>query len=284
MERVTGVSELRGWGVFRERTHSPGRESDDTEILRLTGKQLEARGHQVVLKTADELGVPDQVPPDFVFLMCETHEPLRQLAAWEARGIPHVNPINAVLDTYRDRMIARFEAAHVAFVPSRLVDTSGPAPSVATPLWVKRADVHNTREGDVVHVADAGALAPALAALAARGIARAVLQPHVSGDLVKFYGVGVAPRDGEPPWFRWFHHADQKLAGYPVDEPRLARLAGQAAAALGLEVYGGDVIVTEGGRLTLLDLNAWPSFARVREDAAPAIAAHLVRRAEGRAR
>jgi hypothetical protein len=278
------VSELRGWGVFRERTHSPGRESDDTEILRLTGKHLEARGHQVVLKTADELAVPDQVPPDFVFLMCETHEPLRQLAAWEARGVPHVNPVAAVLDTYRDRMIARFEAACVAFVPSRLVETVGPAPSVTTPLWVKRADVHNTREGDVVHVADRDALAPALAALAARGIERAVLQPHVAGDLVKFYGVGIAPRDGEPPWFRWFHHADQKLAGYPVDERRLARLAGQAATALGLEVYGGDVIVTEGGALTLLDLNAWPSFARVREDAAPAIAAHLVRRAEGRAR
>ncbi len=33
------------WGVFREVAHSPGRESDDTEILRLTGKHLEARGN-----------------------------------------------------------------------------------------------------------------------------------------------------------------------------------------------------------------------------------------------
>jgi hypothetical protein len=278
------VSDLRGWGVFRERTHSPGRESDDTEILRLTGKHLEALGHQIFLKTADELGVPDQVPPDFVFLMCETLEPLQLLAAWEARGVPHVNPVAAVLDTYRDRMIARFEAAGVAFVPSRLIDTGRPAPTVPGPLWVKRADVHNTREGDVVHVEDEGGLAPALAALAARGIERAVLQPHVPGDLVKFYGIGVAGPGDAPPWFRWFHHADQRLAGHPVDARRLARLAGQAAAALGLEVYGGDVIVTGGGGLTLLDLNAWPSFARVREEAAPAIAAHLVRRIEERAR
>jgi hypothetical protein len=274
------VSELCGWGIFREQTHSPGRESDDTEILRLTGKHLEARGYQVILKSADELGGPDdEVAPDFVFLMCETFEPLRQLAAWEARGVPHVNPVAAVLDTYRDRMIARFEAAGVPFVPSRLVDTSRPAPSSPLPVWVKRADVHNTQDGDVVQVERADALEPALAALAARGIARAVLQPHIAGDLVKFYGIGAAPRGGEPPWFQWFHHADQRLAGYPVDAGCLARLAGQAAAALGLEVYGGDAIVAEGGELVLLDLNAWPSFARVREEASEVIAAHLVRRA-----
>jgi hypothetical protein len=277
------VTEPCGWGIFRERTHSPGRESDDTEILRLTGKHLEARGYQVVLKTADELAVPDAARPNFVFLMCETFEPLGVLGAWEAAGIPHVNPVGAVLNTYRDRMIARFTAAGVPFVPSRLVETGAPPPPLDGRTWVKRADVHNTQDGDVVAVAHAAALGAALAALAARGIARAVLQPHVGGDLVKFYGVGPAGRDGAPPWFRWFHHADQRLAGHPVDAGALARLAGHAAAALGLEVYGGDVIVGEGGRLTLLDLNAWPSFARVREEAAAAIAAHLVGRAGRRA-
>jgi hypothetical protein len=273
------VREIRGWGIFRERTHSPGRESDDTEILRLTGKHLEARGYQIVLKSTDDLAVPDEARPDLVFLMCETSEPLRQLAAWEARGILHVNSVDAVLNTYRDRMIARFEVAGVPFIESRLVDTRRPAPSTDLPVWVKRADVHNTQDGDVVRVEGAGAMAAALGALAARGIERAVLQPHVAGDLVKFYGVGVAERGGAPPWFHWFHHADQRLAGHPVDASRLACLVAQAASALGLEVYGGDAIVTADS-LVLLDLNAWPSFARVREEASRVIAAHLVQRAE----
>ena len=273
------MTDLRGWGIFRERTHSPGRESDDTEILRLTGKHLEARGYQIVLKTTDDLAFPDEIRPDLVFLMCETFEPLRQLAAWEARGVPHVNPIEAVLNTYRDRMIARFAAAGVPFVPSRLVDTRRPAPAVDLPAWVKRADVHNTQDGDVVQVQSSASMAEALAALAARGIERAVLQPHVAGDLVKFYGVGVAEPGGAAPWFHWFHHADQRLAGYPVDAGRLARIAGQAAGALGLEVYGGDAIVSENA-LVLLDLNAWPSFARVREEVSHVIAAHLVQRVE----
>jgi hypothetical protein len=273
------VTERRGWGIFRERTHSPGRESDDTEILRLTGKHLEARGYQIVLKTTDDLAVPDEIRPDLVFLMCETFEPLRHLATLEARGVPHVNPIDAVLNTYRDRMIARLEAAGVPFVPSRLVDTRQPGPAVDLPVWVKRADVHNTQDGDVVQVESAAAMAGVLAALAARGIERAVLQPHVAGDLVKFYGVGAAEPGGAPGWFHWFHHADQQLAGHPVDARRLARITAQAAGALGLEVYGGDAIVSEHA-LVLLDLNAWPSFARVREEASGVIAAHLARRVE----
>ena len=42
----------------------------------------------------------------------------------------------------------------------------------------------------------------------------------------------------------------------------------------------GDVIVSPGGGMLLLDLNAWPSFARVREEAAGVIAAHVAQRAE----
>jgi hypothetical protein len=49
------VSAAYCWGIWREREHAPGRESDDTEILRLTGKHLEARGFQVVLRSPDEV-------------------------------------------------------------------------------------------------------------------------------------------------------------------------------------------------------------------------------------
>jgi len=269
--------------VFRERAHSPGRECDDAEILRLTGKELEARGFEVALRSPEELSGPLEERPEGVFLMCERLGALDLLTTWEASGIPHVNSPRAVLNTYRDRMIGQLREANVSFVESRLVNAEvGPGP-VVTPLWVKRADVHNTQEGDVVLADSPHAVAGALAALAARGIARAVLQPHVPGDLVKFYGVGRAERRAAPGWFRWFHHKDQTLAGHPFDPDRLAGLAHAAAAALGLEVYGGDAIATSRG-LVLLDLNAWPSFALYRDEAAPVIAAHLVRRfAPGRA-
>jgi len=59
------------WGIFREEAHSPGRESDDAEILRLTAKGLEAKGFQVDLKTPDELGVVTDARPCGIFFMCE---------------------------------------------------------------------------------------------------------------------------------------------------------------------------------------------------------------------
>jgi glutathione synthase/RimK-type ligase-like ATP-grasp enzyme len=277
------VSESRFWGVFRERAHSPGRECDDAEILGLTGKELEAKGFEVALKSPDELASPLEHHPDGVFLMCERVGTLDLLMAWEARGIPHVNSPRAVLNTYRNRMLEQFREANVPFIESRLVSTEVVPSAVTTPVWVKRADVHNTQDGDVVFADSPRGVASALTALGARGITRAVIQPHIDGDLVKFYGIGRAARRAEPGWFRWFYHKDQTVAGHPLDPDRLAALAHAAAAALGLEVYGGDAIATPGGGLTLLDLNAWPSFALYRDEAAPAIASYLMLRfARGR--
>jgi hypothetical protein len=267
------------WGIFRESAHSPGRESDDTEILRLTGKHLEAKGLQVILKTPEEVNEADESRPRFVFLMCERLDVLRRLRALEASGVPLVNGSQAVLNTYREQMIEVLAEANVPFITSRLVSTAETGAGAALPVWVKRADVHNTQEGDVVQAPTATAVAAALQGLAERGIPRAVLQPHVAGDLVKFYGVGAGGGPhGAPPWFRWFHHKEQTLAGYAFDPRRFARLVRAAAAALGLEVYGGDAIVTPEGEPVLLDVNAWPSFALYRDEAAARIASHLALR------
>jgi hypothetical protein len=279
------VNDSHCWGIFREEAHSPGRESDDTEILRLTAKGLEAKGFQVDLKTPDELGVVTYTRPRGLFLMCEQPGALHAVAALEVSGVRAVNNPAAVLNTYRERMIAQFAEAGVPFIESRLVATSAERVVVPRPLWVKRSDVHNTQAGDVVYVADAAAAARALEGLAARGIPRAVLQPHVDGDLIKFYGIGPGGgARGEPPWFRWFYHKDQRLSGHAFDQQALARLVRRAAGALGLEIYGGDCIATASGELVLIDLNAWPSFALFREEAASAIAAYLSVRFTGGAR
>lgn len=275
------MNDAECWAVYREREHSPGREADDAEILRLTGKQLEARGFQVAFKTAEELTATD-TRPRAVFLMCERPESLRPLHALESAGIPHVNSTQAVLNTYRERMIAQLREANVPFIDSDVMSTDAPHANAAFPAWLKRADVHNTQDGDVVYVESAEALRAGLQALAQRGIPRAVIQPHVDGDLVKFYGVGAGGRaDGAPPWFRWFYHREQRVAGHVFDARALGSLVRRAATALGLEVYGGDAIVTPTGALRLLDVNAWPSFALYREEAADHIAAYLALRFTG---
>src|SRR5262249_49272405 len=85
------------WGIFRERAPSPGRESDDAEILRLTAKALEARGYVVHLREPDDVDVRDGERPGHVLLMGERVALLRTLHRWEALGTQVVNTPQAVL-------------------------------------------------------------------------------------------------------------------------------------------------------------------------------------------
>jgi hypothetical protein len=124
---------------------------------------------------------------------------------------------------------------------------------------------------DVAFTADDVALRAALAGLHARGIGRAALQAHVAGPVLKFYGVA----DGR--FFRCYTDGD--LSPAPLE--RLWNAARAGAAALGLDVFGGDLIVTPTGDPVLIDVNDWPSFARCRDDAADAIAGYVADRLAG---
>lgn len=281
------------WGIYRELAHSPGRETDDAEILRATARKLEDRGFRVDLKTAEEIAGSAEEPPAFLFVMCERLGILATLERWQEQGVCQVNSGSAIRNTYRDRMLPLFERNRVPFPASVLVPTALPIPrekafrEAPTGCWVKRGDVHSTQPGDVVFAPDPESLARALTAMAGRGIERAVLQEHIAGDLIKFYGVGdvgdrgTAGSEESGGWFQWFYHRDQKLEGYPFDVSALAGAASRAAASLGLEVFGGDAIATRDGRILVIDLNAWPSFALYRDVASERIASYLAARFRG---
>ena len=49
-----------------------------------------------------------------------------------------------------------------------------------------------------------------------------------------------------------------------------------AAKSIGLKIYGGDCIVDSEGRIYLIDLNDFPSFSSVREEAAREIALSIM--------
>src|SRR5574337_862958 len=230
------------WGIYREQQHSPGREFDDAEILRLVAKHVAAAGYQVHLKTPEELRLTDDSSPSLVFLMCERIEALGLLEPLEMKGVPHVNPLRAVLTTYRDRMIPILTASAVPIPQSQIVSSNSsdhghPSPHLGAgpfPIWIKRADVHNTQSGDVELVPSLEQLRMALTALHDRGISHLVLQQHIPGDLIKFYGIG-KPITGhrKDAWFKWFYHRDQELARYPFSEEALQILTQQAASAVG---------------------------------------------------
>jgi D-alanine-D-alanine ligase-like ATP-grasp enzyme len=74
------------------------------------------------------------------------------------------------------------------------------------------------------------------------------------------------------------------MVGHTFEGARLRKAALDAAAALGLEIFGGDAIIQADGEPVIIDLNAWPSYALYRDEAARAIANHLIDRFQRRLR
>ncbi|HUI27922.1 MAG TPA: hypothetical protein VL403_17705 [Candidatus Kryptonia bacterium] len=258
-------------GIARERVFSPGKVEADRAILDAVAGELRRRGHRVHVVSADER-LPTPSRATTVFTMSQGELALATLRRWEMAGVRVVNSVDAILNCHRHRMIERLASAGVAAPETILLDPARvdawPPWLVTDGGWIKRGDVHATESDDVVFVRDQAAAILVLARFQSRGIARAVLQRHVAGSVIKFY----ATRGG---FLAWFPAADGAL-DLSADQARaLRRLAQAGARALGLDIYGGDCVADVNGGLQLIDLNDWPSYARCRSAAAGAIAAYL---------
>jgi hypothetical protein len=224
-----------------------------------------------------------RVPEGDLYLnMCQGRLASERLLTVPMTG-PILNHPNAVLNCHRHRMVPLLEGGTVPFPLTCLMPTqaghggSGMPPwsgDASEALWVKRGDVHAERNEDVV-ATDRSALAGVLRTFAARGISQVAVQRHVPGPVIKFYGLA----DGR--FFRWYPAGPPTEAPIPADEVRLRDVAFDAARTLGLEVFGGDVVLSEPDWPVLIDINDWPSFARFRQDAGRAIADYAMDRAVG---
>jgi hypothetical protein len=275
-------------GIFRETLHSPERIFDDFDILRLTGELLRSEGIEVEFVRPEHIGACptwwNNPRPEVVFLMCEQERMLKPLSEWEMRGTILINSVEAIRNTYRNRMIPLLSSSTMLFPKSELMPTFTPhwkrhlrtffSNAGMRPLWIKRGDVHNTQKGDVTLARSAEEVRTLLRAFQSRGIPQVALQEHIEGDLVKLYGIG---QSGET-WFRWFYHKDQRLKRHPFSEKALRDGFFGAAKVLDLEVFGGDAVVASDGSIYLIDINAWPSFALFRKEASEAIARHILSR------
>ncbi|MFQ5451572.1 MAG: hypothetical protein ACE5E9_13170 [Nitrospinaceae bacterium] len=258
------------WGILREPDHSPNRIEDDAAILQETGAKIrKLAGSRVTLFRPDEVpSDPSLPPPDLVFFMCEEPGILQTLETLEKNGVCMVNTPESVRNTFRYKTYQLLKEQDY-FPDSTVVSTHVMSSAPFRPSWVKRLDFHAMNKDDVCFVPDKEQLQSLLARLRKRGVEGVLLQEHMEGDLIKFYGVG-------DRWFHWFYHKDQDLQGCPVDDSRLKAIARQSARRLGPDIYGGDVIVTPEGKIYLIDLNAWPSFALFRDVASNHIASFIV--------
>lgn len=266
---------LRVLAIRRARLYSPGHQEHDWLVLRESAEQVAAAGHALRFTTEEEIS--DDVPQaDLVLNMCQGPLANESLLAAEARGVRLVNRPSAALDCLRYRLLPRLLAAGLPIPESEMIDTAGGLPAGwrdRGQVWLKRADVHSTGAGDVKSV-EASEAESALRDFRERGQPRAVLQEHLEGAVVKFYCVA-------GHLLNWRITSGDPAARF--DHALLERRARHCGEALGLEVYGGECVVTADGSLPVIDVNDWPSFAPCRSTAARAIAAHVLAQVGARA-
>ena len=267
---------IRCLGVFRETTNSPNREHDDTLIMKLVTEELSALGAETHLIEPCNIGLVKPQEWDAVIPMCENPPALEVIKSWGDKTLV-VNPAESVINCYRIHMtplLQERDGLHPQTEIRQLKSLPGEPPEFARQgAWLKRGDVHNTCTHDVVFVKRWRDCVKVKEDFATRKIKDVVIQEHIAGDIIKFYGVGPFK------WFGWFYHSPQDLGNYVFDKPLLELCAGTAARAVGLEIYGGDAIITPEGRIYIIDINSWPSFARVRDEVKIPIAKHIFQKA-----
>ncbi len=263
-------------GVYREQIFSPGKVREDAAILNATLLALSRQGYSVYSLSAEAL--ENFLPrPDYALSMAQSPRVLQVLEEWHKRGTRITNSVESVRNCYRKRLLHLLAEAGVPIPPSQLVPLEKVEQIVpsefSTACWLKRGDVHAIEKGDVVKVTTGEELRGALDHFRSQKIGEVLVQENVEGEVIKFYGVGAGT----------YFSAFQLSSGEEVSSwmKPLSRMAYQAAEGVGLEIYGGDAILTPEGKMVLIDLNDWPSFSRCCLPAANGIAKYIRHLCEG---
>ncbi len=260
--------ELQIAGIKRKEIYSPNHVTNDSLILSRTAEELVEYGHDVVIYDEEYIET-NAIAEEYIFTMAQGHTGLVQLRKLEDRGIFIINKPSAALNTYRIEMIETLTKAEIPFPKSIVVKAHEKVDAIlgqfpTKKLWIKRGDVHAEHREDVTLISSKGELQTMLQEFSGRNINTVVIQEHLPGNTVKFYGVLGTD------FFRWQQTDGNHVINYNLSE--MQRLAFEAATALGVDVFGGDVIVSPDGTITVIDINDWPSFAPVRDEAAKYIA------------
>lgn len=276
------MAEITIAGILRAGAYSPNHIGNDTAIFNATADELRKRGCQVNIYTEEQFnrkGVEESI----ILNMCRERESIRRLQNLEDEGRLVINSGYGIENCTRERMTRILLAAGIPYPKSLIVNTNENIKPLIeeagfTSCWIKRGDFHAMHKEDVSYVRHADEAQEVLQEYFYRGITRAVINMHLVGDLVKFYGI----KDSN--FFYWFYPFDRghskygweqvngESQGFEFDEKYLKDICNRAAEEVNIEIYGGDCIVAQDGSIQIIDFNDWPSFAPCRNEAAPHIA------------
>ena len=276
------MADIQIAGVMRAGAYSPNHIGNDAAIFNAVTERLRKRGYVVNVYSEEQFNNSD-IKEEVVLNMCREQSSIRKLMALEEGGRLVINSGFGIENCTRERMTRLLLGNNIPYPESLIVNTNEDIrPELEKagfgPCWIKRGDFHAMHKEDVSYCRHIEETQGMLHEYFYRGISRAVINRHLVGDLVKFYGVS-----GEP-FFHWFYPFDEghskygheaingRSHGFTFDESRLREICQKASDIMDVRIYGGDCIVAEDGSMSIIDFNDWPSFAPCREEGAKAIA------------
>jgi len=269
-------------GIKRGNIFSPNHTGNDAAIFELTKNKLCAKGCFVAEYTEPEFQ-ENEIPYTMIFGMARDKQTVAKLKELETKGVTGINSGTGIENCFRNNMTRLLTEKGIPYPKSEIVCTKKDATDAflrlgSDKLWIKRGDFHAIHKEDVCFCSSMEEGNYLLSEFARRGIESATVSVHLTGDLVKFYGVR---NTGFFHWFYPYYFGHSKFGNetingevkkYPFEEERLMSISNQAAETLGIYIYGGDAIISSDGCIQIIDLNDWPSFAPCREEASEAIA------------
>lgn len=276
------MAEIKIAGVMRAGAYSPNHIGNDAAIFNLAADALRKRGFIVNVYSEEQFRTAE-IEEDVVMAMCREQASIAKLKELENAGKLVINSGYGIENCTRERMTRLLLGNNIPYPESLIVNTNENVKNdleknAMQQVWIKRGDFHAMHKEDVSYCRHTEEAQEVLHEYFYRGIKRAVINRHLVGDLVKFYGVS-----GQK-FFYWFYPFDEghskygheaingKSRGIPFDEDKMHEICQKASEILDVKIYGGDCIIDPDGTIRIIDFNDWPSFAPCRKKAAPAIA------------
>ncbi|MGN1376479.1 MAG: hypothetical protein ACI4V5_07980 [Prevotella sp.] len=270
--------------IQRSPRFSPNSVEKDASILKALTDVLSADGHNIHTINEDNI-ITDKkqithtektVSPfcadaDMILSMGRLKPVLEILKEKEEAGTIVINSPRSIEACNRRKIDLLMRSNGTPVAPVN--DNSG--------WWIKRCDETAQTADDVRYAGNEDEKTCILSDLRQKGITDVLVTAHVSGDLIKFYGITGTdffatfyPTDDKKYKFN-----DENINGeahhYIYDKQKMQSHADRIAQMIGISFYGGDCIVKSDGSYVFIDFNDWPSFSRCREIAAKTMAQHI---------
>lgn len=269
-------------GVMRAGAYSPNHIGNDAAIFNLVADELRKRGCEVNIYTEEQF-ISGNVTENIIVNMCREMRSIALLQEKEDAGALVINSGYGIENCTRERMTRILLGSGIPYPESLMVNTDEGVVAAMEQAgmeraWIKRGDFHAMHKEDVSFVRHPEEAQEVLQEYFLRGIKRAVINRHLEGDLIKFYGVQGTD------FFFWFYPFEAghskygqeaingPAKGLEFDRDYLRQICRDASEVLDVRIYGGDCIVDPDGSIRIIDFNDWPSFAPCRKEAAPHIA------------